>query len=203
MIENRIPTTHVGSLIRPAPLLKYIKAIEEGVEVEQSAYRDCLQQSVAEVVRQQAEVGVDYVSDGEFGKFRSWCWYVMERLGGFVDDLGTPADSADSNLIKAIAGKDAQDFPEFYAEYFGKQGLAFYGNPVCVEPITYKGHAAVQADIANLQRALEGAAVQNGFLPVVAPASAMPLYEDRHYGNEERFLYAVADALHEEYAAIA
>ena len=115
-IVNRIPTTHVGSLIRPPDLLKYISAIEGGVVVDQAAYRACLTKSVSDVVKQQAEVGVDFVSDGEYGKFRSWCWYIMERLEGFVDDFGSPSDTQDSNLIKAIAGKDATDFPEFYQE---------------------------------------------------------------------------------------
>jgi 5-methyltetrahydropteroyltriglutamate--homocysteine methyltransferase len=201
-IVNRIPTTHVGSLIRPPDLLKYISAIESGVVVDQGAYRACLTKSVSDVVKKQAEVGVDFVSDGEFGKFRSWCWYIMERLEGFIDDFGSPSDTQDSNLIKAIAGKDATDFPEFYHEYFGKQGLAFYGNPVCVGPIRYKGGAALKTDIDNLKSALSAVTVENGFLPVVAPGSAMPIYEDRHYRDEEKFLYAVAEALRDEYSAI-
>ena len=90
-------------------------------------------------------------------------------------------------------GKDATDFPEFYQEYFGKQGLAFYGNPVCVGPIKYKGGTPLKTDIDNLKSALRSVAVENGFLPVVAPGSAMPIYEDRHYQDEERFLYAVAE----------
>jgi len=79
---NRILTTHVGSLARPALLLDYITAIEHGVAVEGSAFEACLKGAVAEVVQQQTKAGVDIVSDGEFGKFRTWSAYVLERLGG-------------------------------------------------------------------------------------------------------------------------
>ena len=202
MSTEKIHTTHVGSLIRPDNLIRYIRAIEDGVKVEDAAYRACLKESVENVVKHQADVGIDYVSDGEYGKFRSWCWYVMERLDGFIDDFGDPEDTKDTNLIGAIAGKDATQFPEFYAEYFGKQGLDFYGNPVCVGPISYKGQKALKTDIDNLKKALGKVDVVNGFLPVVAPASAMPIYEDRYYRDEEKFLYAVADALREEYSTI-
>jgi 5-methyltetrahydropteroyltriglutamate--homocysteine methyltransferase len=65
---NRIITTHVGSLIRPPELVKYLRAIEDGIEVDMKAYDACLKESVIDVVRQQREAGIDIVSDGEFGK---------------------------------------------------------------------------------------------------------------------------------------
>jgi 5-methyltetrahydropteroyltriglutamate--homocysteine methyltransferase len=80
---DRILTTHVGSLIRPAPLQELLRAKQAGKSCDQAAYEACLKSSVAEVVRNQAEVGVDVVSDGEFGKSISWSQYVLERLSGF------------------------------------------------------------------------------------------------------------------------
>ena len=82
---DRICTTHVGSLIRPPELTKYIEAIDNGVVVDQPAFDRCLAGSVAEVVRRQQQAGVDIVSDGEFGKFRSWSFYVLDRLGGIEE----------------------------------------------------------------------------------------------------------------------
>ena len=74
---DRILTTHVGSLIRPAPLQEFLRAKQAGKAYDQSAYEACLTTSVTDVVRKQGEVGVDVVSDGEFGKSISWSQYVL------------------------------------------------------------------------------------------------------------------------------
>ena len=81
---NRILTTHVGSLIRPPKLVEFWRAIEDNKPYDQAAFEACLTQSVAEVVRQQAEVGVDIVSDGEFSKGANWAFYVHKRLSGLT-----------------------------------------------------------------------------------------------------------------------
>jgi 5-methyltetrahydropteroyltriglutamate--homocysteine methyltransferase len=73
---------------------------------------------------------------------------------------------------------------------------------VITGPITYIGHAALQRDIANLKAAMKQAGLKQGFLPVVAPASVVPARKDEHYRNEEEALFAIADALREEYKAI-
>jgi 5-methyltetrahydropteroyltriglutamate--homocysteine methyltransferase len=194
MSENgRILTTHVGSLVRPPQLLNYITAIENGVSVDETAFNACLQQSVADVVKHQHQVGIDIVSDGEFGKFRSWSFYVLDRLSGIEErDIASATG----------AGRDRGKFPEFYAEYFPTQKLPKRGTVVCVAPIAYKGHAALEKDIAIFRHALEGTRVMGAFLPVVAPASALPRHKNEYYKNDEEFLFALADALHEEYAAI-
>src|ERR1700738_911635 len=80
---DRILTTHVGSLIRPPALLPFLSAKEAGKAFDQAAYAKCLRDSVAEVVRQQADIGIDVISDGEFGKAISWAQYAPFRLGGF------------------------------------------------------------------------------------------------------------------------
>ena len=144
--SDRIYTTHVGSLIRPPELTKYIEAIDNGVVVDQSAFDRCLAGSVAEVVRRQQQAGVDIVSDGEFGKFRSWSFYVLDRLGGIEERAVEAARGA---------GRDQLLFPDFYAEYFPTQKLPKRGTAVCVGPITYKGQAAVQKDIAIFKAALK------------------------------------------------
>src|ERR1700753_3389421 len=80
---SRILTTHVGSLIRPDSLQDFLRARQAGKPYDEAAYPQCLTSSVAEVVRHQADVGIDVVSDGEFGKSISWSQYVLERLSGF------------------------------------------------------------------------------------------------------------------------
>jgi 5-methyltetrahydropteroyltriglutamate--homocysteine methyltransferase len=80
---DRIQTTHVGSLIRPPALLELIRLKQQHQPYDAAAYADCLAASVAEIVRRQAEIGIDVVSDGEFGKSISWSQYALERLSGF------------------------------------------------------------------------------------------------------------------------
>ena len=109
----------------------------------------------------------------------------------------------------AIAGKDRKDFTEFYDEYEAAQGFAGMGKDaaqlgtwVITGPITYIGQPALQRDIANLKAAMKQAGVKHGFLPVVAPASVVPARKDEHYRNEEEALFAIADALRDEYKMI-
>jgi len=200
---NRILTTHVGSLIRPLDLLGLIEARQEGKPVDEAAFAETLRRSVAEVVRQQAEVGIDVVSDGEFGKTGSWSRYVVERLGG----IEFRPDAVAS--ISSIRGKDYRDFEEFYVEYESEHGAAGLGKSivpaggwVVTRPIRYTGQAQIRRDIANLQGAIAATKVTAGFLPVVAPASVLPNRTDEFYKTEEEALFAIADALHEEYATV-
>jgi 5-methyltetrahydropteroyltriglutamate--homocysteine methyltransferase len=190
MSRDRILTTHVGSLVRPPELTRYIEAIDNGVKIDQAAFDSCLNDSITEVVKRQQQAGVDIVSDGEFGKFRSWSFYVLDRLGGIEERAIESARGA---------GRDQQMFPDFYAEYFPTQKLPKRGTVVCVGPLTYKGQAAVQKDIAIFKAALKGA---DAFLPVVAPASAVPRHKNEFYKNDEEFLFKLAEALREEYKAI-
>ena len=108
-MPNRILTTHVGSLVRPPRVMSYVEAIEGGAVVEQQAYDTCLREEIANVIRQQADAGIDIVSDGEFGKLRCWWFYVLDRLTGIEErDIDAPRG----------AGRDLRLKPEFFALYF-------------------------------------------------------------------------------------
>jgi 5-methyltetrahydropteroyltriglutamate--homocysteine methyltransferase len=163
-MNDRILTTHVGSLVRPAEL---IGILESGASRE-AALAECLDRTVTEVVREQVANGVDIGSDGEFSK-SSWAGYAMERLSG-VRFRPTPGESIHSVLIS----KDRQDFAEFYAEYEEQRGMGGMGKgfklaagtSVVGEPIRYRGHAVLQADIARLKSALAATGARRGFLPV-------------------------------------
>ena len=95
---DRILTTHVGSLIRPSDLIFFHEKKLNGEPFDKTAYDACLERAVADAVRQQAEIGIDIVSDGEFGKNVSWSRYVLERLSGFEERTGGVGS------IKATAG---------------------------------------------------------------------------------------------------
>jgi 5-methyltetrahydropteroyltriglutamate--homocysteine methyltransferase len=206
---DRILTTHVGSLIRPQALLDFLTAMERGESYDEDAYERALAGAVADVVHGQAEAGIDVIDDGEMGK-STWITYLYERVSGLELRL-VPLEGA-----TLPPSRDRQAFPEFYAEHDAEyarsvsnlmrvrageeqepsEGKLWF----CTGPIEYDG-AALQRDIARLKEALVGVDVADVFLPVVAPASTYWL-RNEHYASEEEFVYAVADALHEEYKGI-
>src|SRR6185295_1493996 len=167
--HERILTTHVGSLIRPEPLRAFLREKEAGQAFDQAAYAQCLKNSVAEVVRRQAAIGIDVISDGEFGKAISWAQYALFRLGGFErrpfkPDAGNPF----------TRGADRTRFAEFYADLDSRDKVETVLDSVAVAPITYTGQRELQLDIDNFRAALRGVQVAEGFLPVAAPASVIP-----------------------------
>ena len=205
---DRILTTHVGSLVRPDALVVAMKARRAGNAdaLSDDEFEALLARSVGDVVRQQAEVGIDLVSAGEFGKTISWSRYILERLNGFEDCSDPTSVTADPK--RPLGPRtDVERFPEFYAEYNASQGFEeIMRNPVCVGPISYAGHDALQRDIANVKAAVDAARSAGydvaAFLPVVAPASVAYKRQDVYYASEEEYVFAVAEALREEYRAI-
>jgi 5-methyltetrahydropteroyltriglutamate--homocysteine methyltransferase len=194
--SDRILTTHVGSLIRPPDLLDFMRPKQRGEAIDEAAYERCLRQAVADVVRRQAELGIDVVSDGEYGKSISWNQYVLERLSGF-EQRPLPPDFQPPN-----PGADRTRFSEFYAELDAREPPANPRLAVCVGPIRYCGERQLERDIANFKAALEGVAVTEAFMPVVAPASVVPERRNEYYRSPDALVADLADAMRVEYQAI-
>ena len=194
---DRILTTHVGSLIRPPALQEFLRAKQAGKPYDQAAYQMCLADSVAEVVHKQAEIGIDVISDGEFGKSISWSQYVLERLSGFER---RPIKSGGGNPF--TRGVDREAFAEFYAELDAREGVATSIEAVCVGPIAYSGQAELKRDIDNFKAALKDTQVEEAFLPVAAPASVIPDRKNEFYKSEEELIRAIGAAMRTEYRMI-
>ena len=193
---DRILTTHVGSLIRPQPLQEFLRAKQASKPFDLQAYDHCLTRSVADVVRRQAEAGVDVISDGEFGKSISWSQYVLERLSGFERRPVKPGGNPFQR------GADRERFAEFYAELDAHEEVATRTDSVCVGPIHYTGQAELQRDIENFKAALNGVNVEEAFLPVAAPASVIPDRKNEYYKSDEECLFAIGAAMRTEYKMI-
>ena len=190
---NRILTTHVGSLPRPADLLDLMKARIEGKLTDDAVYDARVRSAVAEIVRQQVDVGLDVVGDGELSK-QGFFVYVRERLTGFEARPGKG---------KKLFAAEVAAFPEYYEGYFKRAMLGGSVAPIlpmfCVGPVTYRGHAALKKDLANLRAACDAVGATTAFVPSTAPSGAG---ENAYYKSEEEFLLAVGEALREEYLAI-
>jgi 5-methyltetrahydropteroyltriglutamate--homocysteine methyltransferase len=200
--ESRILTTHAGSLPRPKALIELNRRRVEGEAVDDEL-TDVLRRAVADVVRKQVECGIDVVNDGELGKtvtasvdYGAWLAYAWERLGGWER-----GESVQLSL------RDADQFPTFYPEMWGefvvaKQSAAeLISSTVFTGPVTYRGQEATRRDSQNLRAALEGVEAAEAFVTAVAPYS-FERGQNRHYASERDFLFAIADALQEEYHAI-
>jgi 5-methyltetrahydropteroyltriglutamate--homocysteine methyltransferase len=205
--EQRILTTHTGALHRPPDLAEMLARKFQGQPYDEPALSERLVSATAEVVRAQEAVGVDVVNDGEFSK-SSWYSYATERMSGFEFGDNQAA------LSRVFNSKDATAFADFYRDAAANNGMLHYVSDsstalaarsmraVCTGPISYTGDAIVAADIANLTAAMQGVDVEEGFLAVAAPGSIQPAIPNEYYPDDESYLVALAEALHEEYRAI-
>jgi 5-methyltetrahydropteroyltriglutamate--homocysteine methyltransferase len=195
---ERILTTHVGSLPRPADLLALIKAKEAGEPIDAGAYTARVKQAVADAVGRQAEAGIDIVADGEMGRY-GFIPYVNDRLSGIEPRPNAGGEGTWARSREHLA------FPEYYAwaaSMPGAAGGAQRTRWVCTGPIAYKGQAALARDIDNLKAALAAARCEEAFMPAVSPAQLAGWNRNEYYKTDEEFRIALADALREEYRAI-
>ncbi len=189
---DRILTTHTGSLPRPPELLS-LSSTKTGPPKDPAVYAERLLEAVAEIVRRQAQIGIDIVNDGEFGK-GSWGAYILERISGFTR---RPEQLRPVEWL----GRERETFAEFLAEAFPR-ALTGVATEACVGPIAYRGHDAVQRAIDSLTRALRPVAVEEAFMTAVAPGSTAYDGVNEFYASEREYLFAIAEALREEYRAI-
>jgi len=191
--QDRILTTHVGSLPRTTQVLDAMKAKLSGGEFSEEAYQTEIARGVKDIVKKQADLGIDVVADGEMSK-SGFFTYIEERMNGF--------EARKDEKFKMFEA-EIEAFPEYYEDYFARAMLGGTVVPMfpmyCVGPVSYKGHDLLQRDIDNLKAALDGVDVEGAFIPATAPAGVG--YND-YYNTEEEFAEAVAEALREEYEAI-
>jgi 5-methyltetrahydropteroyltriglutamate--homocysteine methyltransferase len=194
---DRILVTHQGTLPRPDDLRDMLSARSSGQPYDSTALAERIQRAVQEAVQKQVECGIDIVNDGEMSK-TSFSDYVSARLGGLAPTA--------QPYVSPITSRDIREFSEYFESRrgFGNRQALGYRRVVfqCVAPLTYIGQNAVQMDIANFKAALANVEVEEAYLPAVAPGSIEHWLKNAYYRNEEEFLYAIADAMHEEYKAI-
>jgi 5-methyltetrahydropteroyltriglutamate--homocysteine methyltransferase len=215
--RDHILTSHVGSLPRPDALIEANRSRQSGEPVDETRFAAQLGAAVADVVRRQNDLGIAVPGDGEFGKsmghrvnYGAWWSYSFNRLDGL--ELGgpglyeTPARRARPGEIVLTSFADRRDRMRFAAAYADPESGITTGPrarnwPVCVGPLTYKGHAAIAADIANFKAGLAACGIEEGFMTSIAPGSASRI-GNTYYTTDEAFLFACADAMREEYRAI-
>ncbi len=183
-------TTHTGSLPRPDDLIRMMFAREEGVPVDRAALGARIRSAVAEIVRKQADAGIAVVNDGELSK-PSYATYVKDRLNGF------------GGTSQSLQYRDLVDFPEMAKRVFGDPGRSRRKTPACTGPISVRDPAAAQADVDNLKAALGSVKAEEAFMSAASPGVISLFFRDDHYGSHEAYLFAIAEAMRQEYETVA
>ena len=184
---DRVLTTHVGSLPRPDELAKMHVARQEGEPVDEAAFEETVRTSVDDAVRRQVEAGVDVVSDGELSK-NGYIDYTRERIKGFT-----------GAIAEAFFFTDLLPVPELTSFTYKDTHLKI---PTCDGPLEYIGHDQVARDIRNLQAAVAKHGATDAFIPAASPGIVAMCSPNTYYKTYDDYIFALADALHDEYKAI-
>jgi len=187
---DRFLTTHTGSLPRPEDLIRAMYAKEEGVPVDPAALGARVGSAVEEVVRKQAEAGVDVINDGEMSK-PSYATYIKDRLSGFGGSGNT------------FVYQDLVAFPSLAKRVFGDPGRSRRKTPACNAAIGVRDPQAARADVEHLQAALAKVQSQEAFMSAASPGVVSLFFRNEHYPSEEAYIFAIAEAMRHEYETIA
>jgi 5-methyltetrahydropteroyltriglutamate--homocysteine methyltransferase len=192
---DRILTTHAGSLPRPAGLMDMVLAKARSEAYDQGAFAARLRAAVAEVVKRQVECGLDIVNDGELSK-PNFTDYVAARIAGCENRPGTGFRRL------SMTARDERKFPEYFDAHRRPRYAGGATVPVCVNRLRYVGQADLARDLDNFKSALAGVKVAAGFLPANTPGTIEHWMGNEYYKSDEEFLFAIAEAMNEEYKAI-
>ncbi len=195
---DRILTTHVGSLPRPAELYDLLVAEDRGETEDEAVLEARVAAAVNDVVARQVETGIDVVSDGEMGKI-AYTFYVKHRLSG-IRDGEPPGAELPADLVNADMA-DHPDYNERVTKARGRWAFQFT-RPWVTGPLSYRNHAPLERDIAHLADAVAASQPAEAFMTAASPGVLSKFVPDAYYRNEDDYIEAMADAMKVEYEAI-
>jgi 5-methyltetrahydropteroyltriglutamate--homocysteine methyltransferase len=190
--QNRILTTHVGSLPRDAVVLKLLEDRENRRAYDVDEFDRTMGQAVLDIVKRQVDVGIDIVSDGEASKI-SYATYVHDRLSGFSEEGATEASRPHADLAQ---------FPDLREKMAKLTGTRRFRRVACVGPIAVQSRDGLTRDLAHMRAAVDAARPAEAFLTAASPGVVASFLPNRYYRTHEDYIAAIADAMREEYAAI-
>ena len=191
--RDRILTTHVGSLPRSEAVVDLLQRREKGAAVDPAEFNRVVRSAVADIVKRQVDLGIDAVSDGETGKI-GYSTYVTDRLTGFSSE--GPTETAKPHL-------DLAPFPELRRKMGLLTGPRPFKRVSCVGPVKVRDRAPLDHDLDNMWRATDAAKPTDAFLNAASPGVVATFLPNQFYPTHEAYIEAVADAMRDEYEAIA
>jgi 5-methyltetrahydropteroyltriglutamate--homocysteine methyltransferase len=189
-VADRILTTHVGSLPRPQSVVDFVFAEDRGEDVDRDGYERAVREAVGDVVRKQAEVGIDLVSDGEMSKI-GYATYIRHRLSGF--EIGE---------VPRATPADLDAYPKFRDRQAASGDAPKYLRPICRGPIAYEHREPLDRDIATFKEALDSVDVEGGFMNAPSPGIIALFQPNEHYASRDEYLEAIGEAMKSEYEGV-
>jgi 5-methyltetrahydropteroyltriglutamate--homocysteine methyltransferase len=186
--NERILTTHTGSLPRTAKVVELLLAEQKNPGARKAELDAAVREAIACVVQKQIECGIDIINDGEQGR-TDYTVHVLDRLAGFAGESTPPLGTGDP------------EFPEL-AQLLAQFASPFQHRPACNGEVGWQDFAAAQADIALSKEAMTGAKAAELFMTSPSPGQIARYLKNRHYKTEEAYVYALADVMKREYEAI-
>jgi 5-methyltetrahydropteroyltriglutamate--homocysteine methyltransferase len=191
--QDRILTTHVGSLPRSDAVLQLLEERENRRAVDARQFDREIRRTVLDIVKRQVDVGIDVVSDGETSKI-SYATYVRDRLTGFSDEGSTEGSKPHADLAP---------FPDLRRKMAQLSGTRRFKRVTCVGPIAVGNREALARDLANMRAAVDAARSAEAFLTAASPGVVASFLPNAYYRRHDDYVAAIAEAMREEYAAIA
>ena len=206
---NRIRTSHCGKLPVPQGWEDMPARLAAGTDLDGQLIASRVVPAIAGVVKHQVDVGIDCIGDGEFWTTRNFAYYA-NHLSGITTRPVRPGEVGSTRE----STRERDEFRGFYDDC-DKAGTMFFvpgerpvqrltERAIAVGPIKAKGTAGIKREIDAFKAAIAaaGVKVEEAFVPVIAPGWIDHFIYNEHYKSEEEFLFALADALAEQYRAV-
>jgi 5-methyltetrahydropteroyltriglutamate--homocysteine methyltransferase len=197
--EGRILTTHTGSLPRPERLRNLVLQRHEGRAVDTAQFEAAVRDAVFEVVGKQVECGIDAVSDGEQSRI-AFNAYAKDRLSGFGRSGPRGAFASGDHVGLHGGNLDRRHHPDFGIPSGAMQLFPVF--PACDGPISYTGAELIRRDLDNFKAAIARSKPVDAFITSVSPGCVATIFGEGYYPTYREFVFAIADAMREEYRAI-
>jgi 5-methyltetrahydropteroyltriglutamate--homocysteine methyltransferase len=191
--DDRILTTHVGSIPRPAALRDLLVRQDRGEPVDEGALAREAEAAVRDVVARQLEAGIDVGNDGEQPR-AGFSTYVARRMRGF------------GGASKRLPSRDLIDFPDYAALLADRRRAAarITDAPQAIAEVRYEDLGEAERECDMFQRATAAAPRQfaEAFMTAVSPGTCATILLNAHYDSHERYVLALARELRKEYELI-
>jgi 5-methyltetrahydropteroyltriglutamate--homocysteine methyltransferase len=174
---------------RPDNLLAISNAKEASETGNRAAFEVSVRSGAAEVVRQRVDAGIDVINDGEMSK-RGYATYIKEspKRVRWRKCRTWRSDQA---------SRSSRLFETFRVRYglFSSGPLANLKMPACDGSISYRDMRDLELDIDCLKAAMIGMKSEEAVMSAASPGLISLFLPDQHYGNQEAYVAALADAL--------
>ena len=191
--DERVLTTHVGSLPRTDHLVELMHQRGQGTGIDRNLMNDAIDEATGRAIRRQSDVGIDIGNDGEQSR-PGFHIYASERLEGFSE-----------RTIPRPQWADVEEFPEYAGKAFPDIVSEAQTRPVATEAVRYDGRSHIDTEIERFRWTLDttGVEFEETFMTAASPGVIASSLGNQYYESNDEFTFALARAMRAEYERIA